>query len=277
MQNVWKSYPKGKVIVAALLLALLAAAYSGSSLPSKQRADEPAVINSPPSHPNNENVQPIWQGSVVRAVPTPVHSQFAGRIQTLYVAEGQSVKRGQQLLVIAPAAGQPPSSLGADEYGKALQEYQRLQKLYDMGAIPRRQVEQAAARLQAAKGQPAAGQSSGLKEPVELTASFDGVVTGLAVSPGGVVQSGQQLLAIGSGEPFEIIVTVEEQRVGVFRLGSAVEMRAAGENVRGRVTAILPQPQGNGVPSFLCRISLHQPTDGRLQEGMTVHVALRGD
>ena len=277
MQNVWQPYPKGKVIVAALLLVLLAAAYWGRSLPNKQGADEPVAISSPPSHSTNENVQLIWQGSVVRAVPTPVHIQFAGRIQTLHVAEGQPVKRGQHLLIIEPAAGQPTSSPGADEHGKALREFERLQKLYDMGAIPRRQVEQAAARLQAAKGQPAAGQSPGLKEPVELAASFDGVVTGLAVSPGSLVQSGQQLLALGSGEPFEIIVTVEEQYVGVFRLGSAVEVQAAGKTVRSRVTAILPQPQGNAVPYFLCRISPRQSTAGLLQEGMTAHVVLLGE
>ena len=271
MQNVGQPYPKSKIIVAALLLALLAAAYLASSLSSKQGADEPAAVSSPSSHSNNDNVQHIWQGSVVRAVPTPVHSQFAGRIQTLHVAEGQPVKRGQPLLIIEPAAGQPASSPGADDYGKALQEFERLQKLYDMGAIPRRQVEQAAARLQATKGQPAA------KEPVEMAASFDGVVTGLAVSPGSVVQSGQQLLALGSGEPFEIIVTVEEQYVGVFRLGSAVEVQAAGQAVRGRVTAILPQPQGNAVPYFLCRISPRQSTAGLLQEGMTAHVVLLGE
>lgn len=261
-----------------------------------QQADTGAAVKvtAVPVSNINKPVRLAKAGLIGRAATTAVTADFSGQISEVYVAEGQQVKAGQPICKLEPspaayaaeAAPVPvpapaPSSAGID-YEDALKEYSRLQKLYDIGAIPRRQLEAAAARLQAAKdgtaGEPPAAGVSGtarttVSGPVTVTAPVDGQVAGLAVTPGKSVQAGQQLMTLGSGQDVELVVPLTEEELYLVSLGTSVILETGGQQVAGQVAGIYPEVKDNQTILFAAHCKL-AGNPGGLQPGLPVNAHL---
>jgi membrane fusion protein (multidrug efflux system) len=251
-------------LLAALLIISLAAACRWSGPAQPPPAAEPAV-QAPAAAPG-ATVRP---GTVAKALVLPVTSGYAGRIGELYVSDGQAVKAGQPLYKIAAAPPPPQASGGYDALRK---EYERLQKLYEQGAIPRRQVENAAARLQAAR--PAA---SGGGEPLTVTAPVDGIVTAITAAAGDAVEAGRQVLALGGGQQLAVVVPLRQNELSSVPLGATVAVEADGQTLKGRIVAVYPETQGDKVTGFQAHIGLVDPPAGLLKEGLPLNVRLDGE
>jgi membrane fusion protein (multidrug efflux system) len=247
-------------LAALLIIALVAAACRPSAPPPpaaetavQAPAAAPGVITRP--------------GTVAKAVALPVTSGCSGRIAELFVSEGQAVKAGQPLFKITAAA--PQQTDGG--YEAARKEYERLQKLYELGAIPRRQVENAAARLQTVR--PGAGGSG---EPLTVTAPVDGIVTALAAAAGDAVEAGRQVLALGGRQKLAVVVPLSQNELRAVPLGAAVAVEAAGQTFTGKVIAVYPETRGDAVVGFQAHIGPVDPPADLLKEGLSVNVSLDG-
>lgn len=238
-------------------------------------------------------------GSAVHATMVPVYSEGAGRVSDVYVTAGQAVKVGQPLVKLeitvgvdageameapSPASVKVPSP-SKDIYEKALNEYNRYQKLYEQGAIARKQLEAAQARLQAVQPDMMLQQSQQnvattvktgtvVKGPVTIKAPIDGMITGNLITAGSGIQAGQELMALGSGQDIEIVVPLEQSELYFIQLGSQVTIEAAGKQLAGQVSGIYPEVKDKQMVSFIAHIKLTQPPGNILSLGMSATVSI---
>jgi len=231
-----------------------------------------------------------------RKASAAVTTATSGQIREVYVTEGQAVKTGQPLVSIQQLA--QSTSIGRADvqqifpqnndteaqsrYDSLLQQYNRYQKLYDQGAIPRRKLEDVAARLQAAQDALAGTPSTALPPvttdvpqdrettAIPLLASADGVVSALAASPGMNVQTGQQLMLLESGN--EVRAGVQLQQKDLYLVHSGTPVQVTVENapepvLTGKVESIYP----GGNQLFRTQIKIDN-TSGILKAGMNIIV-----
>jgi RND family efflux transporter MFP subunit len=160
-------------------------------------------------------VKPAAAGHVQIVVP------IAGRIMTAargVPAPGQKVKQGEDLAVILPTPNKNSVELDAElrsaksELEAAEKELERVQELYKDKIVARRRLEQSErdvalhkARLDAARAQlgllgsnqSASGKSSAAQAArYSLRAPISGTVVAANVTPGALVEAGQNLLSI---------------------------------------------------------------------------------
>ncbi len=255
-----KKYLPAALAALALMIAL-AALFRGHLAPAPAAPPPPAREAAVPAAAADKHAEIVRAGSVEKPLALAVTSGYAGRIAELYVGEGQAVKAGQPLFTMAAP---PPDRNSAEA---ARREYEKLRSLYEKGAIARRQVEAAAARLQAAEQSVAA-------MPATVAAPVDGIVAGLSAAPGVEVQAGQQVLAIGGRHKLAVVVPLRPGELGSVPLGGRVAVEAAGRTLAGRIAAIYPEARGGEVPQFQAHISLTDAPDGLLREGMPVTVRI---
>lgn len=271
--------------VACLVAILLAASYYRLpfGLP-RHGSHTPVTLTAVPLGTMNKPLCITRTGSTENSASVPVNAGFSGLLSEIYVKNGQAVKAGQPLFKIQassePAAKQAVESTPQTEtnYDNALKEFNRYQKLFEIGAISRRQLDMAAARLQEAKERPAntrsAASATPVSGPVTINAPTDGIVTGISTAPGNAVQAGQQLLSLGSGQEVEVVVHLNQNDLYLVHLGTPATIEAAQQMIAGQVSRIYPQAEANQSPSFLAHIKLINNPAGLLKPGMSVNVRI---
>jgi membrane fusion protein (multidrug efflux system) len=237
----------------------------------------------------NKPLQIVRTGSMESSTSVPVTADFSGLVSELYVTEGQVVKTGQPLFKIQASSEQPTvnqptgdSQQAQANYDNALKEFNRYQKLYEIGGIPRRQFEIASARLQEAKEGLANAQSSAesstsnttINGSATINAPIGGIVTGLSTSSGKAVQAGQQLLSLGSGQEVEAVVHLHQNDLYLVHLGTPATMEVSQQTITGQVSRIYPQVEADQISSFLAHIKLTTNPDGLLKSGMPVTIRI---
>ncbi len=264
-----------------------------------QLPQSPAAVTAVAAGVVDKPLRLVRPGSLEQAQLLPVYTEYAGTVARLYVVPGQAVKAGQPLLTLEavtappvvkpalPPAGQPASRASHEN---AQQEFERYQKLYELGAISRKQLEAAAARLKAAQeSQDSAPATSGSAQsvvdvprgPVEVRAPADGIVTGLMTAQGKSVPSGQQLMSLGSGQELEAVISLEQSDLYVCRLGTAVTLQLGEQTVAGQISGIYPEVAEDQSVTYRAHVKLAGqpagPTSGTpvqmvLETGQTVPV-----
>lgn len=278
-----------------LLLALLLAAHYGvlplASWTQRIVSRTPVSVTTVSIGTMNKPVPIAGTGTIESPTSVPITTEFSGRITDVYVTEGQSIKAGQPLVKLfgatetngtTPPANQnrTPNQQAQNSYDEALKQYNRDQKLYEQGAIPRRQVDNDANRLQALQESlttpPETLQSPRSTTAVSngsatITAPIDGKVTGLSASVEKTVQTGQQLMVLDSGE-VQVVIPIEQQDLYVVQLGTPATIEVSGQTMNGQVISIYPELGINNIPSFRTHIKVTNDTAGLLKIGMSVNV-----
>lgn len=248
-------------------------------------------------------VKLVVPGVVEGANSVVITAEIAGQVTEVNVKEGDAVNPGQSLIKIqgtgisasdpqpipAPAQANPEiiAALEAN-YDALAKQYARYQKLLEQGAIARRQVEDLAARLEAASQAldsaknttvPAgAGTPSGntfKNSLANLTSSMGGVVRSLTAVPGAAVQAGQPLLVVDSGSDVQVSAQLAQKDLYAVHSGTPVEIFINDnpeQTVPGQVQGIFPQA-GPSAAFFRTQIRLDN-SSGLLKSGMTVKVRI---
>jgi len=293
MQVSIQNFRKSTMIITALVLTGLLAGVIPFFL---QRINQrtPVIVTVAPVSIVNKPLRIERAGSAVHATMVPVYSEGAGRVSDVYVTAGQAVKAGQSLVKLeitggggevmaAPSpASVEVSSAAKDAYENALKDYNRYQILYQKGAIARKQLETAEARLQAAQAGMQSQQgvgapvrtSTNLSGPVTIQASIDGTITGRVVTVDSEIQAGQELMALGSGQDVEIIVPLEQRELYFIQLGSQAVIEVGGQQLVGLVSGIYPEVKDKQIASFMAHIKPIQPPGNILTLGMSVAVRI---
>ncbi|TWH51591.1 efflux RND transporter periplasmic adaptor subunit [Sporomusa sp. KB1] len=292
------------VITVLLIAGLLGVRYFGlfsfgHVVPQQQG---PVTVTTAPVSIINKEAAIILPGSVQSRQAVIISAEISGHLSEVTVAEGQQVQAGQLLAHIEgsaasagieTAANPIPSSQNEGSrqqaqanYDNIAKEYDRYQKLYQVGGIARRQFEDVSARLQAAREalsstqdtQDTASSSSSTRLPgsVNLTAPISGKVTGLAAANGKTVQTGQQLMVLDTGGDVRVVVHLEQKDLYLVSSGTLAEIvvnDSVPQSLTGQVEAIYPVV-GTDTPSFLAHIRVDN-TNGLLKAELPVQVHLK--
>lgn len=281
--------PKYRIIVtiAALLFALvLLFVTKPNLLPWAQHGTPRTSINitAVPVSTINKPIYIARTGSTQSSTTVPITAECSGTLSELYVKEGQAVKAGQPLLKIhatsGPAVNQTAGASPAAQasYDKALEEFNRCQKLFDIGAIPRRQMDIAATRLQEAKANMSSASNTTqsvnntINGSTTINAPISGIVTGLSAT--GTIQTGQHLMSLGSGQELEVIVPLDQNDLYLVHLGTPAIIEVSQQAIGGQVSAIYPQVDAQQNLAFFAHIKLANNPAGILKANMSVNVRI---
>lgn len=225
-------------------------------------------------------------GSTGKSSNIPVNTEYSGSLSEIYVTEGQAVKAGQPLFKLESFSGEgltvntPASGVSAqiqNQYENALKDFNRYQALYEQGAVSRRQLETASARLkevEATLGNGSRNRSAVLQGTATIVAPIDGIVTGLSAASGQPVQAGQQLLALGGGQDIEIVVQLAQAELYLVHLGTSVVIDLPGQTMMGQIASIDPVVQADQISSFLAHIKLMDKPTAVLTSGVSIGVQI---
>ena len=275
MKNFIRQYCKVVALAAFVLIVMIVIIARNNSWIGLNFSAKNTDTTTEQTGANNLQTGIVRTGFVRTPVLLPVCSGFAGRISELYVKEGQPVKSGQALfkLEAIQITGNSPAISTASE--SALKEYNRFQKLYEQGAISRRELENAATRLSILQKSLPNGQSAaGGTAPVITNAPIEGVVTNLAVEAGAAVQVDQPIMSLGSGQSLEVVVPLEQNDLYWVQPGTPATIEAAGHIFVGEVASIFPEIKDNSISSFQAHINLDSFPADLLQVGMSVNVRI---
>lgn len=195
-------------------------------------------------------------GQVVPDEKVIVRSKNTARIASVLVKEGDEVAAGMTLVELAGdevkadlAAAQASLDNARSEYEYRRLEYNRLSKLVNENAIPRRDFDQAATELSQAEGsyQKAQSQVAALvsrSSEYVLTSPFAGVVLERLIDPGTLVTSSDQILVLGNKQAYIIEGKVDELDAAKVQTGQKVLMAfdgLSGQVVEGVITFVAPR------------------------------------
>lgn len=290
------------ILAAMLLMGALTIAIRSELVPASvwrnyMVSRTPINVNAVTVSTINKPIILARTGSVESSTTIPVNTEFSGYISEIFVTEGQPVKAGQPLLKLQQTSGSIRDSnsestanqetqaaqSSQDNYNRALQEFNRYQKLYELGGISRVQLENAKSRLQLAQEGLAGSQSSAPSTTATtiksngaatIEAPIDGTVTGLIASSGKMMQAGQQLMALGSGQELEIVIRVEQPDLYLVNLGILATLEVANQTITGQVSHIYPAVETNKISAFMVHIKPLNKLDGALKPGMPANVRI---
>jgi cobalt-zinc-cadmium efflux system membrane fusion protein len=246
-------------ILSLLAASLLAGLIGGCAKPEEERpTPAPSVSGTTVSFPGEKDPLGVRtsvvasQADQVFTVPgrltwdedrtTRVYAPYAGRIERLRVAVGQTVKRGEPLADVASAdIGQAQADRQKAEADLRLARAaaERAKELSEAGVIAGKDLQQAQAEFARANAEEARTKarlaqygvaSRGVTQTMTLNAPLSGVVVERNGNPGAEVRAdvqGPALFTISDPTSLWAVLDVDETRLGAFSAGQEVQLRAA--------------------------------------------------
>jgi RND family efflux transporter MFP subunit len=226
---------------------------------------------------------------------TPVMSLVAGIVRSVGPELGQSVRKGQTIAVVSSndlAEAQSKYLTVLAELDEHHKHHARTEKLVEIGAASREELETASSKLKAAESEFAnlrqrlliLGLSSqrlnALRSPsqissdVSLPAPASGTVTSRSINSGEVIEANKELLRVTDLSSVWVVGQVYEKDLGKIHVGSGASITTdayPGRVFRGQISYVDPKvdPQTRTAQA---RIELANPGQ-QLKIGMYVNVA----
>ena len=285
-----------KVFLSGCLLAVSSVIIAGchsdeSAAPVPVQTMQARVVE---SHQQDAPLTLRATGTLRARESATISAQVMGRIEKVFVREGDSVRAGQALVALDAAtlrasAEQAQAGVKAAESQEAaaqtqsalaastLARYKQLQaeksvSPQEMDEVTRR-AEAAAAGVDAVRAQrdAAKAQESGARAMLgytRLNAPFAGVVTARMADPGTMAAPGVPLLQIESAGPLHLQAAVDESAIGSVRKGMKVSVMIDGAPnapATGTVAEIVPAADLSS-HSFMVKIDI--ASSSQLHAGM---------
>jgi RND family efflux transporter MFP subunit len=236
-----------RAIVAVLALLPLATPAATSHAQPAERAS--AVV----AYRELERVTTA-EGVVEAVRQSTLAAQVAGRIVTLAVRAGDTVRAGQLLLQIDPraaaqaeAASQSQVREAQANLGNAKAKFERSKRLYEQKFISGAALDQAEAEFLAAQAQAAAatanaGQAATSKSYTTIVAPYDGVVASTEVEVGDMATAGKPLVTVFDPRELRVTATVPQSVLARADLGApiAVDVPTLGRELVARRVTVIP-------------------------------------
>lgn len=204
----------------------------------------------------------------------PVVPMAAGQVTSVNVKVGDYVKKGAVLFKIDDTQAQVSLTQATEGLRLAKATYDRMQFLYNEGAVSQQDYESArASYVNAETGYSAAVEAAGY---YTVTAPISGYVTTLDVTVGSIAG---QAMAAAVADTSQLVVktSVTENMVGKINPGDVVEVYVStlDKIFEGTVTAFSKAPS-MGKITYPLTIALNDP-DKELIAGMFAEVRIRSD
>jgi RND family efflux transporter MFP subunit len=222
---------------------------------------------------------------------TTIQPQVEGFVRQIFVKAGDRVRAGQPLVQIDPdkqqasvAAFESTRAAREADVAFARQQLDRMQKLHEVGAVSRAELEQAETAHKTAQAQLKAIDSQIRESQVQLqyyrvTAPSAGIVGDIPVREGDRVEQSTLITTIDAGQGLEAYINVPLERANELRLGLPVELLDANGQVLGtnEITFIAPRADDD-TQSVLVRAMLrNRPPNTRVLQYIRARIIWSSD
>lgn len=220
--------------------------------------------------------QRSYIGTVVSDKDATLCSCHTGTLNSFPVRQGQRVYKGQLLATVDSPALKSTYDAAMATLNQAQDGYDRVEKLYKSGSIPKVKMIEIESKLAQAKA--AVATASSALSDCKICAPFDGVINKIHVNKGEHVVIGQPVVSVIDAEGLEISFPVPENEISNMPVGAAaiVEFPSMGnrsEKARVKSKSLTSNPLSH---TYTCTLSLSQTPQG-LMAGMVCKVYMDSD
>ena len=213
-------------------------------------------------------------------------TRLMGRVQSVAVAEGDRVRRGQVLARLedgdllarldqARAGLREAQALGT----QAGREVERRRQLHRDQALPQEGLDQAETQYARAQAAEQSAQAGVAQTEIELSytlvrSPLDGVTVRKYVQPGDLATPGTTLFEVEEQDPMEVVAEVGESQFSHLVVGQEVEIEipALSQVYRGPLTALVPAADPHS-RTFRVKVQVANP-DYHLASGLYARMLL---
>ncbi len=241
--NVTKTW---SIVSPALMLAAVAACQDTASTDSPKAQLPPISVEVARVRvgPATEDAHAV--GSLMAEESVIIRAEVAGRIEEVHFAEGQAVERGQVLFTLD--AKEQQAQLAQSQAALALGEldHKRIQELRGKNVVSQQEYDRALAQLRGARAKVALDRAR--LEKKTIRAPFAGSLGIRLISPGDLVQVGQELVNLEAVDPVKIEFRIPGRLVHRVRPGQALVAAVDAypkTTFQGQIYAINPRLDAN--------------------------------
>lgn len=209
-------------------------------------------------------------GFVEAQQPVTVQSRITAPVERVLVGEGDRVRRGQPLFLLADDEQQALLAQSAAQTRAAEQTEARTLTLFRQGWVTKAARDQAVANADAARA--AQATASARRDQLVVRAMIDGVVTKRDIEPGEIASPTRVLALLGDPSRIRVTATVDERDITRILPGQQALMSSdawPGRIIAARVSEITP----TGDPAQRAfRVRLLPAAGSSLPLGMSLEV-----
>jgi RND family efflux transporter MFP subunit len=199
------------------------------------------------------------------------------RVARVYVTEGQRVAVGSPLVQFEQVEFNAAASGAQAALSAAQRAYERAERLSREGIVPRKEVEQAAAELGAARS--AAVTARRAQQLSVLHSPVSGVVTRMSAVLGASVDAGETLVEVADPAAFDVVLSLGPSEAAEVHPGARVTLsageRSGGESIGAGTVATVGAAVDSGSRSVSIRVTVTTPRRAlRLGESVFGEIAV---
>ncbi len=258
---------------------------SGSEQPAPAAADKPVVVTLGTTAVAEASAI-LSSGQIESAQTAAISTRVMGRINAIYVKEGDRVNKGQVLATISDedirAKRAQTSAMIAEAeaaFATAQKDYDRFTQLFKEQSATARELDNVTLQYQSARSRVEAARQmrnevNAMLSYTSLTAPFSGVVTRKMAEAGTMASPGMPVLMIEQNGILQVSATVAEADISRLKTGATaeVEVKSQGTGFRGIITQLVPSSQFTG-GQYTVKISIPEAARKDLYAGMFVRVS----
>ncbi len=200
-----------------------------------------------------------------------VRAETNGQVIKRLVSEGQSVRKGDLLCVLDPAARESRLLRARAQLAQAEFDFEAETELLDKGYSAKSKVAALKAQLNAAKASVAEIEWDIGR--TEVRAPVDGIVHEPIAEVGDMLTLGSVCASLINPNPMLVIGQVSERDVGLLSVGMKADAKlVTGENVVGHIRYIAPVADPK-TRTFRVEVEVENPA-GRVRDGVTAHAVV---
>lgn len=201
-----------------------------------------------------------------------VATRASGTLVSVPVDVGDRVRRGQVLASLDGADVQARIDAAAAGVELAERTHGRVERLEADGAASQQELDEAFARLEAARAQLAEARAQA--SYVQVTAPFDGVVVARYADPGDLAVPGQPVLRLAGTGAVTVAAELPAHMRGAVEVGQAVRViDRGGRPIEATVSRVVPTLDA---ATGRFRVELSPSGDSQLTAGETVRLEVSG-
>ncbi|MGC1205526.1 MAG: efflux RND transporter periplasmic adaptor subunit [Flavobacteriaceae bacterium] len=223
-------------------------------------------------------------GEIQSVNSADLSTRMIGFVTQVYVNVGDKVRKGQLLISINNAdlqAKRAQANAGITEassaFTNAQKDYNRFTNLFKNNSASQKELDDVTANFEMAKARLEVAKQ--MKNEVNaqfaysnITAPFNGVITGKSVKKGDMANVGIPLISIEIPNSFEVIAMVPENEITKIKDNTEVDVlvKSIDKILKGKVTEISTSAKNTG-GQYLAKVALDK-TDANILSGMFVTV-----
>jgi RND family efflux transporter MFP subunit len=210
-------------------------------------------------------------GTVRAKLHAALEAKVIGRIETMRVAPGQSVKSGELLAQLDAREIQAQLDQALALREQAARDTERLRSLLAQNLVSRQEFETVESRYRVSAA--SATEAETMLGYTKIVAPFDGIVTRKLADVGHLAAPGRPLLELDDPQLLRLEADVPEALINRVQLGATLRVGAASENsdIAGVVSEIAPVADP---ASRTFNVRLDLPANAGLRAGQFARVAI---